>query len=181
MNAYKVLKTTMNVPFDEVALFQNRQLPPRAFAYHFQISEVPLVGACPQPAAGGPAALAPVAPGTPVPPVIGDAVQYFMPQAALFTGTVDDDWCYSFTGQNVTFVQEAASQKPFTAVAAALLAPRATPSPARVIMIWAADRLPDLNDLNASNNADSAALFFSSPHPDCMICAHLLNVSLISF
>lgn len=169
MNAYQDLKK-MNIPFDEVAIFQNKPLPPRAFAYHFQIGEVPLIGACPQQLPpGGLAALPPIAPGTTVPQVSsGNSVQYFMPQVPLITaGTAEDDWCYSFEGKHITFVQEAVTQQPFTAMAAALLTPRAAISPSCVVMIWAADRLPDLADLVSFDSVDSAALFFSSSHPDC--------------
>lgn len=102
------------------------------------------------------------------------APEYFLPQESPYpTGTVDDDWCYTFKGKHVTFVQEAQNAKPFVLLGAAMLAPRATPTPTPVMVVWAADQLPDLRDLEYVDGIDSAALFFSSSHPSCELSADM--------
>ncbi len=168
LNNYVAL-TKMGLALNEVVLFGGKQLPPRAFNYHFKIEEVPLFGAAPQLPPGGLAGLAPVPVGYPVPlTTAGNEVEYFMPQAAPSGVLADEKSFWQFSRPAVTFVQEQQSQRPFVLVGASLQVSANAPSPTRVAMVWAADRLPDVADLAQADNAGSAAIFFSQQYPPCM-------------
>ncbi len=91
-----------------------------------------------------------------------------MPQAAPAGCGADEQSLWQYARASVTFVQEQQSQRPFVLVGGALQVPANATAPTRVVMVWAADRLPDLADLAQTDTAGSAALFFSQAYPSCM-------------
>ncbi len=90
-----------------------------------------------------------------------------MPQAPPAGCTADEQSMWQYTRASVTFVQEHPSQRPFVLVGGELQVPSNASTPTNVVMVWAADQLPDVANLAQANTAGSAELFFSQQYAPC--------------